>query len=198
METIMNKANKDIQNLETYFNGLFEMNYNRNTDIYLNTFKEKFEELFIMYKKLIFLKGVSFRPTMKYKHKIKQIYLYKKVERTGTIIIYKKDVSPYKSYDEYEGQWENGLRHGQGKQYYNGKLDYEGQFKNDMYHGEGKLYDYFGSLIKGKYYSNRKITYKGQFEKDMKHGEGKLYDYFGSLRYDGEWENNLKHGEGKQ
>ena len=51
----MNKANKDIQNLETYFNGLFEMNYNRNTDIYLNTFKEKFEELFIMYKNFICL-----------------------------------------------------------------------------------------------------------------------------------------------
>ena len=178
METIMNKANKDIQNLETYFNGLFELNYNKNTDIYLNTFKEKFEELFIMYKKLICLKGVSFRPTKKYKHKIKQIYLYKKVERTGTIIIYKKDVPPYKSYDEYEGQWENGLRHGKGKDYLNENVIYDGHWKNDLRHGQGKSY------VDGK------LDYDGLWKNDLRHGKGK--DYLnGNVIYDGLWKNDL-------
>ena len=156
----MNKANKDIQNLETYFNGLFELNYNKNTDIYLNTFKEKFEELFIMYKKIICLKCVSFRPTKKHKHTIKQIYVYKKVEPTGTIIIYKKDVSPYKSYDDYEGQWVNGLRHGQGKNYRNGQLIYEGHWDYDTRNGEGKYYD------------NGQLDYDGEWQNDLRHGKG--------------------------
>ncbi len=38
----------------------------------------------------------------------------------------------------YEGQWKNGMSHGQGKSYHNnGTLYYDGQWVNDLSHGQG-------------------------------------------------------------
>ena len=77
MDKIMMKANNDIKNIETYLN-------NVNIDnkvVYLNAFKEKYDELYTTYKKSISSKYVCFRPaTKKYKHIIKPIYVYKKYE----------------------------------------------------------------------------------------------------------------------
>ena len=130
METIMNKANKDIHNLETYV----KTESTKNSYIYLNTFKEKFEELYKIYNQFICLKSVSFNPKKKYKHKMKSIYVYKKVEPTGTIIIYKNYIDNRKINNEdgeYQGQWKNDLRHGQGKIYKNGIFIRDCEYKND-------------------------------------------------------------------
>lgn len=41
--------------------------------------------------------------------------------------------------DYYNGNWLNGMRHGQGKcQFMSGML-YEGEWVNDMFHGQGTL-----------------------------------------------------------
>ena len=154
MENIINKANKDIKNIEIYLNFDIYLNkdHNKNAEIYLNTFKESFEELYTNYKKVIYSQNVYFTPRNQYKHKIKPIYVYKKYEPNGTIIIYKNYNDQRKIYNEdgeleYEGQFKNDLRHGQGKSYYKNKyLDYDGQWKNDLRHGQGKDY-YNGQLI---------------------------------------------------
>jgi len=37
------------------------------------------------------------------------------------------------------GQWQEGLRHGKGKQYWNDGSFYEGYWKNNMANGKGRL-----------------------------------------------------------
>ena len=45
----------------------------------------------------------------------------------------------------FEGTMENGVKYGEGKEYYeNGNLKYEGEFKDGVYDGEGTLYDKYG------------------------------------------------------
>jgi len=48
----------------------------------------------------------------------------------------------------YEGEWQDGKRHGQGKGYdENGTLRYEGELQDGMAHGKGKEYDENGTLM---------------------------------------------------
>lgn len=68
----------------------------------------------------------------------------------------------------YDGQVQNGLRHGKGIQYRDQNMKikiYEGEFLNDKYHGHGKLYDEYGTLY-----------YDGFFTFGKLDGKGKLYD----------------------
>ena len=183
METIMNKANHDLKVIEHYIN--FEST--KNTYIYLHYLKEKMDSLYEDYKKSIYLKSISFRPTKKYKYKTKQMYVYKKKEHIGKMNILKTDSLRGKIYENgiliYEGNMENELSHGQGKSYYNGELDYEGQWYYGLKQGQGKSY------------YNGKVTYDGNWEDNLHHGEGAYYED-GELSYDGEWEYNLRYGQG--
>jgi len=63
----------------------------------------------------------------------------------------------------YEGQFLNGLFHGQGKYYYLGELFYEAEYVNGKKEGQGKQY------------SNGKLLYEGEYFNDKRHGSGKYH-----------------------
>ena len=77
----------------------------------------------------------------------------------------------------YEGQWENGEMHGQGKFTWPDGVVYEGQYQNGQIHGQGKFTFSDGAV------------YEGQFENDDAHGEG--------LRTIGDktWKRKYDHGK---
>ena len=77
-------------------------------------------------------------------------YLYGEIAFTGKVIYgipsgegKEYQIYPLKHYLVYEGNFENGVHNGYGKEYSttSGKLIYEGNFKNNQYHGKGILYD---------------------------------------------------------
>lgn len=79
----------------------------------------------------------------------------------------------------YEGNFQNGLFHGQGKMVFPTQT-YEGTFKN-------------GNLVNGKYFINGRLLYEGGFNPAsnpyLYSGEGKLYDTKGTLLIEGKFEN---------
>jgi len=113
----------------------------------------------------------------------------------------------YANGDRYEGEWHDGLRHGQGRWSTpanvwaidgTGRLvdgaprfdTYEGGWENDMRHGNGVL-----TLARGS-------TYVGDFIRGKKHGQGRMRQLdprgpVGDLVvYEGEWADNRRHGQG--
>ena len=62
---------------------------------------------------------------------------------------------------EFEGEYKNGERNGQGKEYdiYYGKLVFEGEYKNGKrWTGKGKEYNNDGSLIyEGEYLNGERL-----------------------------------------
>ena len=58
----------------------------------------------------------------------------------------------------FEGEYLNGVRHGNGKEYYdNGKLKFEGEYLNGVRHGNGKEYNNHGKLkFEGKYLNGKR------------------------------------------
>lgn len=98
---------------------------------------------------------------------------------------------------KYEGQWENNLKCGKGKQTYFDGSYYLGDFANNIPNGQGLLVSDDGSKYEGKfvdghmvegriYYTNGEM-YEGQV-KDTKfrHGRGKVY----KLLSEGNYSNN--------
>ncbi len=100
----------------------------------------------------------------------------------------------------YQGDWQSGKRHGQGKLHWPDGSFYEGNWRNDFLEGQGLLI-----------YSNRDI-YCGEFSKGLYHGEGTLY--FANAvedvndqenvnllenrtHYSGEWKDNSPNGFGE-
>lgn len=84
--------------------------------------------------------------------------------------------------EPYEGSFQDGLRHGQGRQVYGGRpLDgwggdvYEGDWFEDKRSGRGTL-----TLGNGD-------VYEGSWQADLKHGEGTYYYMAKNKRYDGIW-----------
>ena len=84
----------------------------------------------------------------------------------------------------YEGQFKNGLPHGNGALSLPDNGKYEGQFKNGVKHGKGILI------------SPDKDKYDGQFKNDMPHGRG-IYNWSDGRIYEGQLKDGLQHGKGK-
>ena len=59
----------------------------------------------------------------------------------------------------FEGEYKNGKKNGNGKEYYNNnKLKYEGEYKNGKRNGKGKEYNNKGKLVfEGEYKNGIKI-----------------------------------------
>ena len=109
---------------------------------------------------------------------------------------------PSIKYSKFEGEFKNGERNGEGKEY-NGddELLFEGEYSNNKKNGKGKEYGKYGSLIfqgdylydskiKGKaYYLNGNLEYEGEYLYDKKYN-GKGYDENGNIKYE------LKNGNG--
>ena len=89
----------------------------------------------------------------------------------------------YKKTIQFEGEYLNGLKHGQGKEFYtNGKIKFEGQYLKGL-KWNGKGYD-----------TRNNISY------ELKEGTGIIKEYYdyGDLKFEGELLNGKKHGKGKE
>ena len=82
---------------------------------------------------------------------------------------------------------------------------FDGEYKNGKRNGEGKEYNNNGILIfEGKYLNNERVSgiqYDTNGNKINEfqniNGEGKKYDYDGNIIYEGEFLNGEKNGKGK-
>lgn len=82
---------------------------------------------------------------------------------------------------EYEGQWDQNLRHGLGRCFfYNGEL-YIGQWQNNKMHG------------RGTYFYRKGERYEGDWLEGEKHGPFSIWSADKSL-YRGNYKNGKKHG----
>ena len=132
---------------------------------------------------------------------------------SGRYIIYEENGmrkgKEYNSHNDqliYEGEFANGKRNGNGKEYNEDKLlVFEGfYFNGKRWNGKRKEYDKRGELIfegdylngrmngKGKEYSNEKLTFEGKYLNGKKNGKGKEFDKLGNLIFEGEYLYNWK------
>ncbi|CAK68131.1 unnamed protein product (macronuclear) [Paramecium tetraurelia] len=74
-------------------------------------------------------------------------------------------VEHYGNGSRYEGMKMNGMRHGQGRFYYQDGGLYDGEWKENKMHGEGKLY-----------YGTGQPAYEGKWNEDQFDGFGTLYN----------------------
>lgn len=89
----------------------------------------------------------------------------------------------YSDGSTYEGEFENGMRYGNGKQYFGSDIQYAGQFKDDEFNGKGVLI-----------FSNGNI-YVGEFKNGEYHGLGRL-QYFNDEKYEGQFIEGNFNGRG--
>jgi len=107
---------------------------------------------------------------------------------------------------------EAGEPHGRGVMTWSEYTKYDGEFENGLYHGQGTFYDikirdmgygtYTGAWLVGKpdghgTYKNVRHTYTGAWKDGLRHGTG---SYTGSnwlKSYVGEWHKNTPTGEGR-
>jgi hypothetical protein len=80
---------------------------------------------------------------------------------------------------QYEGNYNNDMRNGKGKEYLNGSLTYDGSFLNDKKDGYGKLY------------VNNSLVYEGYFKENKKNGYGKAIKN-NVVTFEGEFINDIQ------
>ncbi|KAI9006053.1 hypothetical protein BC832DRAFT_610975 [Gaertneriomyces semiglobifer] len=125
--------------------------------------------------------------------------------------------------DRYIGEWNNGLKHGNGTYHYaaTGAV-YQGEWQNDVRHGfgtysvpartqrksakQGALLPSVTALKKSQSPSSKPQTptehkqlrkvYAGQWENDVRHGHGTCFYDDGSM-YDGMWNGDVREGWGR-
>lgn len=96
----------------------------------------------------------------------------------------------------YEGEWQNGQRHGHGIMKWD-TCTYEGMWEHDQFHGIGSISwnngtSYEGNFVNGKRQGYgilkwaRGDVYTGFFEDDMMHGKG-IMIYYNGRKVEGEW-----------
>ena len=87
----------------------------------------------------------------------------------------------------YDGQWQEGKRHGVGKLTYDseGKECYEGEWQLDLKVGKGTM----------RYASGN--VYEGSWHADVKSGQGTMMWSDLRERYEGEWSEGRQHGWGE-
>jgi hypothetical protein len=84
---------------------------------------------------------------------------------------------------KYQGEWQDGKRHGIGTYISPTGTRYEGEWKDNGASGHGVCHYADG------------MKYDGQFESGERHGKGVLISPVGD-RYEGEFKNDFAHGEG--
>lgn len=147
----------------------------------------------------------GFRPYLQYPNGVKYIGFWEQNLHQGFgIKIFPNDLY-------YSGQWSKGERHGWGtlgKRCGNGYAEriYIGQWRNGFKEGEGKQFYrdgvYFGYWSGSKrnglgimWFSDGRL-FLGEWMNDKYHGMGVLFEV-NNDRYEGCFENGLKNGEGK-
>ena len=89
----------------------------------------------------------------------------------------------YADGSEYQGEWQDGKRHGIGTYISPTGTRYEGEWKDDGANGHGVCHYADG------------MKYDGEFESGERHGKGILISPEGD-RYEGQFKYDLVHGEG--
>ncbi|XP_011912698.1 PREDICTED: LOW QUALITY PROTEIN: radial spoke head 10 homolog B-like [Cercocebus atys] len=98
----------------------------------------------------------------------------------------------YKSGNIYEGQWEDNMRHGEGRmRWLTANEEYTGPWERGLQNGFG-THMWFLKRIPSSQYPLRN-EYIGESVNGLRHGRGKFYYASGAV-YDGEWVSNKKHG----
>ncbi|XP_054549658.1 radial spoke head 10 homolog B isoform X2 [Talpa occidentalis] len=101
----------------------------------------------------------------------------------------------YKSGNIYEGQWDNNMRHGEGRmRWLTSNEEYTGQWDRGVQNGFG-THTWFLKRIPTSQYPLRN-EYIGDFVNGYRHGCGKFCYASGAL-YEGGWVSNKKHGLGR-
>jgi len=93
----------------------------------------------------------------------------------------------FRSHTEiYEGEWQDDVQHGTGRQMWNDGRFYEGEYVKGHFSGKGKM---VWKTPKGD------MCYEGEYLDDLKHGTGK-FTWPDGRCYDGEWQRGKRHGRG--
>jgi len=111
----------------------------------------------------------------------------------------------------YEGEFQNGMRHGKGKYQFRNQSGmeevYDGEWKWDQRHGWGTLSCGDGTSIKGEWQNGKThgfacvidqrgtVIYEGEFKEGKRHGLGRQVFESGDM-YDGGWQAGRLHDRG--
>ena len=110
--------------------------------------------------------------------------------------------------EQYEGEEQDGLPHGEGKARFAGRHKYEGGFSAGRMHGSGTYTWADGVVYSGTFDMNDitgegcytwpdASTYSGAVLKGKRHGEGVFTCASGGVTYTGGWQLGQRHGAGK-
>jgi uncharacterized protein (TIGR02145 family) len=107
----------------------------------------------------------------------------------------KQEIQYMMGFESYDGEWNSDLKNGKGKMIVTGEMTettYTGTWNNDKMTGYGESYSEFSNPENN---AIEKVTYKGQFAEDMKNGQGTEISNEGT--YTGEWKEGSMQGVGK-
>merc|ERR1711907_370576 len=108
---------------------------------------------------------------------------------------------------QYEGDFQDGdptLQHGRGHATYPNGDEYEGEYKDGMRHGQGTYKwakmetDEEGVSKQALDDEGKKVfqsEYTGQYDSNLKDGEG-TFNYPDGSKYQGNWRHDKRHGDG--
>ena len=85
--------------------------------------------------------------------------------------------------DQYDGEFKDGVRHGQGTSTFVNGDQYDGEWKDNKRHGQG-TYSYSSGN-----------QYVGEYKDDLRHGRG-TFTFVNGGQYVGEYKDDLRHGQG--
>lgn len=92
----------------------------------------------------------------------------------------------YSTGNIYEGEWRNGVRHGQGTMHWTHAHErYEGEWSHGLQHGKVGIHSYFNIE------SGTCNVFVGSFRNGKRNGRGVFY-YADGCKYEGEWRDNSK------
>ena len=112
----------------------------------------------------------------------------------------------YDDGSEYQGEWQDGKRHGIGTYISPNRTIYEGEWVNGSLSGQGTCTwsdgaKYVGQWKDGKYHGQGKFTitncnkYEGEWKEGKLNGQGAC-TYPNGMRYEGELKDDKRHGHG--
>ena len=121
---------------------------------------------------------------------------------------------------KFEGEYLNGERNGQGKEYLDEELIFEGEYLNGKRNGKGKEYffndldqensnsemqennilKFEGEYLNGKIWNGKTYDKNGILQCEIKEGKGNIKEYnvYSHLIYEGEYINGERNGKGKE